>query len=87
MPYRRGDVDSKLKPPPPEPVDWEAKPNGQYYDFEEDVSEEVAARRLAGVTVTHKLAHRAMREACILLQLAPEHIDLKVKDERRSGSS
>lgn len=75
------DWDSKLKPPPSEPVEWRAVPNGRYYDFERDADPEVMKRRLEGVTVKHKLASYAEREACILLQLAPEHIDLQVKDE------
>ncbi len=83
QPYQ-ADENSKLAQPPIEPVEWIAKPDGRYYDYETEVGPEVAKRRLEGVTVKHQGTHSALREAGVLLQLAPEHIDLKRKEKQMS---
>lgn len=80
--YRSADLTSNLRPPPGKIVEWAAKPNGQYYDFELEVGIEVVKRRAgSGVTVKAQTAYYALREASRLLCLAPEHIDLEMKDE------
>jgi hypothetical protein len=80
---------SDLRPPPGKPVEWAAKANGRYYDWEHIVGIEIAKKRAAGIVVVAQSFYYARIEACRELQLAPEHIDIEMKEEQcqRSATS
>lgn len=65
----------KYQLPPGKDNRWEATWNGQLYDYENRPP-------ICTVVVTEQTAHLARQRACTLLRVAPEHIDIKLLEER-----